>query len=164
MSFEIELNKLYKEIAQQVNDIIPVEWSNFYFNGEVKDKDGGVFFFFLPKGNEEKYLFSHFIPRVYGVDKRVYNKELHKLFELIVKLQDLFINNDQEPWFSVTLLLNDKGKLKVHFDYTNWHKSEFGPAARIKYFEYKYVSNNNEELDIDLIEKMKKFEDEVSDI
>ncbi|WP_368044762.1 immunity protein YezG family protein [Lysinibacillus sphaericus] len=29
MSFEIELNKLYKEIAQQVNDIIPVEWSNY---------------------------------------------------------------------------------------------------------------------------------------
>ncbi|KGR89577.1 antitoxin YezG family protein [Lysinibacillus sp. OL1_EC] len=164
MSFEIELNKIYKEIAQQVNDIIPVEWSNFYFNGEVKDKDGGVFFFFRPKDNEENYLFSHFIPRIYGVDKRVYNKELHKLFELIVKLQDVFINNDQELWFSVTLLLNDKGKLNVHFDYINWQKSEFGPAARIKYFEYKYVSNNKDKLDIDLIERMKKFEVKESSI
>lgn len=45
MSFEIELNKLYKEIAQQVNVIIPIEWSNFYFNGEVKDKEGEFFLF-----------------------------------------------------------------------------------------------------------------------
>lgn len=119
----------------------------------------GSFFFFRPKDKEEEYLFSHFIPKLYGVDKKIYNKELHKLFELIVKLQDVFIKNEQEPWFSVTLLLSDKGKLNVHFDYTNWHKSEFGPTARIKYFEYKYVSYNKEELDVDLIERMKKFEE-----
>ncbi|MED4978013.1 immunity protein YezG family protein, partial [Weizmannia sp. CD-2023] len=44
--------------------------------------------------------------------------------------------NDQDPWFSVTLILNDTGKLNVHFDYTNWHESGFGPTDRIKYFEY----------------------------
>ncbi|VXC56610.1 hypothetical protein BACI349Y_810017 [Bacillus sp. 349Y] len=38
MSFEIVLNKLYKEIAQQVNDMIPFEWDNFYFNDEVKEE------------------------------------------------------------------------------------------------------------------------------
>ncbi|ASN04218.1 immunity protein YezG family protein [Virgibacillus necropolis] len=158
MSFEIELNKLYNEIAQQVNDMIPIEWENFYFNGEVKEREGGVFFFFKPKG-EEQYIFSHYIPKLYSVDKRAYNKELHKLFELTVELQKVFTDNDQEPWFSVTLLVNDTGKLNVHFDYTNWHESEFSPAARIEYFMYKYGSNNKEKLDLGLIERMKEFEE-----
>lgn len=155
MSFEIELNRLYTQIAQQINDMIPTEWDSFSFNGEVKDESGGVFFFFKPK-DEEQQIYSHYIPKIYSVDKRMYNKELHRLFELSVELQKIFIENDQEPWFSVTLLVNDTGKLKVHFDYTNWHESEFGPTARIEYFEYKYL--NNKQVDLDLMERMKKFE------
>ncbi|MBY6088182.1 immunity protein YezG family protein [Priestia flexa] len=58
-----------------------------------------------------------------------------------------------------TLILNDTGKLNVHFDYTNWHESEFGPTDRIKYFEYKYISQNKEQLDFDLLERMKEFEE-----
>ena len=56
----------------------------------------------------------------------------------------------------MTLLVNAAGKLNVRFDYTNWHESEFGPTARIKYFEYKYLSNGNGQLEI--IERMKDFE------
>ncbi|MDT2046705.1 immunity protein YezG family protein [Priestia flexa] len=158
MSFENELNELYKQIAQQVNDLIPIEWSDFYFNGEVKDKEGGVFFFFTPIDSNEP-VYSHDIPDIYPIDESVHGEEMHKLFELTVKLQQVFIDNDQEPWFSVTLLLNSLGKLNVHFDYSNWHDSEFGPAARIEYFEYKYISQNKEQLDLDLIERMKKFEE-----
>ncbi|MCM3439382.1 immunity protein YezG family protein [Metabacillus halosaccharovorans] len=158
VSFELELNRLYNEIAQQVNDMIPTDWDNIYFNGEVKEGEGGVFFFFTPK-DDGKHIFSHYIPKLYSVDKRAYNKEVHKLFQLTVELQKVFADNDQEPWFSVTLLLNASGKLDVHFDYTNWFESEFGPTARIKYFEYKYLSQNNEQFDLDLIEKMKKFEE-----
>lgn len=157
MSFETELNRLYKEIAQQVNDMIPTEWDNFWFNGEVKDEEGGVFFFFKPKG-EEQHIYSHYIPKLYSVDKRAYNNELHRLFKLTVELQKVLIDNDQEPWFSVTLILDHTGKLNVHFDYTNWHESGFGPTDRIKYFEYKYINQN--EAQQDLIERMQKFEEE----
>lgn len=158
MSFEIELNELYKQIAQQVNNIIPIEWSDLYFNGEVKDKEGGVFFFFTPIDSNEP-VFSHDIPDIYPIDESVYDEELHKLFELAVKLQQVFIDNDQEPWFSVTLILNSSGKLNVKFDYTNWHDSEFGPSDRIDYFEYKYVIQNNKQYDLNLIERMRKFDE-----
>lgn len=158
MSFELDLNSLYTKIAQQVNDMIPVEWDNFYFNGEVKEKDGGVFFFFTPKG-ENQYVFSHYIPKFYSVDKRTYNKELHKLFELTGNLQQIFIDNDQEPWFSVTLIVKDESKLNVYFDYTNWLDSEFGPTDRIRYFEHKHVNKNKEQQESQLIDKMKEFEE-----
>lgn len=157
MGFESELNKLYHNIAQQVSDMIPIDWDEFYFNGEVKNQEGGVFFFFKPKG-QEQHIYSHYIPRLYNIDKRTYNKELHKLFELSVELQKVFIANDQEPWFSVTFLVNSSGKLNVYFDYTDWHDSEFGPSARIKYFEYKYLNKNKEEIDMQLIEKMEKYQ------
>lgn len=158
MSFEIELNELYKQIAQQVNAIIPIEWNDLYFNGEVKDKEGGVFFFFKPNGSHDP-IYSHDIPEMFAIDERVYDEEIHKLFELTIKLQQVFIDHDQDPWFSVTLLLQSSGNLHIHFDYTNWHDSEFGPTDRIDYFEYKYINQNNEHFDLDLIEKMKKFEE-----
>ncbi|MFX3617425.1 MAG: immunity protein YezG family protein [Sporolactobacillus sp.] len=44
-----------------------------------KFKDGGrVFFFFTSKG-EKRHAFLHSIPKSFFVDKKVYNKELHKL-------------------------------------------------------------------------------------
>ena len=157
MSFETKLNDLYKEMAQQLNDLIPTDWNHLCLNSEVKNGEGGVFFFFRPKG-EGKYVFSHYIPKLYKLDKRIYNKEIHKLFQLTVDLQKVFTDYDQDPWFSVTFLLNDTGELKVHFHYTNWHESEFGPTARIKYFEYNYVDQNKEQLD--LIQRMKEFEEQ----
>lgn len=157
MNFENELNQIYEKIVQQINNIIPIEWEKFSFNAEVKDEEGGVFFFFKPKGGKE-YIYSHYIPNLYGIDKKSYNKELHNLFNIAIELQNIFIHNNQEPWFSVTLLVNDKGKLNVHFDYTNWHESEFGPTERIKYFEYKYLNMSRKQVDINLIDKMKNFE------
>jgi hypothetical protein len=47
----------------------------------------------------------------------------------------------------------------VHFDYTNWHNSEFGPTDRIEYFEYKYVNQNKEQFDTDLMKRMAAFEE-----
>ncbi|MHC8523512.1 immunity protein YezG family protein [Rossellomorea sp. H39__3] len=98
------------------------------------------------------------MPNLYGVDNKVYSKELHRLFQLTVDLQRVFIENGQEPWFSVTLILERTGKLNVKFDYTDWHSSEFGPSDRIMYFEYKYVRQSDEPLDMRLIENMKAFE------
>ncbi|WP_160724831.1 immunity protein YezG family protein [Bacillus sp. USDA818B3_A] len=158
MSFEQKLNKLYQQIAQYIVDMIPVDWCEFYFNGEVMGKEGGVFFFFTPKAELEKAVFSHFIPKVYGVDKRLYNRELHELFKLTHELQKVFIDNNQKPWFSVTMIVNESGKLSVMFDYTNWTNSDFGPSARIKYFEYKYISQDKNGHDLELIERMKEYE------
>lgn len=159
MSFELELNNLYEKIAHHVSGMIPIEWSQFYFNGEVKDKEGGVFFFFTPIDSKDEPVYSHDIPDLYKINERVYDDEIHKLFELTVELQQVFIDNDQEPWFSVTLLVNESGKMNVHFDYTNWHDSEFGPTARIEYFEYKYLNQNKENLDLELMKKMNEFKE-----
>ena len=158
MSFELQLNNLYEQIAQHVNEMIPVEWSEIYFNGEVKGNEGGVYFFFIPVDSQKEVVYSHDIPDLYNVSEKSYDQEIHKLFELTSKVQQVFIENDQEPWSSVAFILNASGKLNVHFDYTNWHNSEFGPTDRIEYFEYKYVNQNKEQFDTDLMKRMAAFE------
>ena len=140
MSFENELNKLYRKIAEKINDMIPVEWEEFYFNGEVKDGEGGVYFFYTTLDEKQEYKYSHYIPRMYNVDRKIYNQFLHELFDLTVQLQQVFIDNQQEAWFSVTMIVNGEGKLTVRFSYVNWNDSEFGPSDRIEYFEYKYLN------------------------
>lgn len=157
MSFEKELNKLYQQIAQHVNDMIPIKWTNFYFNGEVKDVDGGVFFFFTPKGDNEEAIYSHYIPKLYNLEKRLYAKALHELFVLTVQLQKVFIDHDQDPWFSVTLIVDEERKLKVNYDYIDWSETEFGPSVRLKYFQYKYLNKLPKD-EKELFEKMNEYE------
>ncbi|MED3897470.1 DUF600 family protein [Priestia aryabhattai] len=159
-SFENELQTLYRKLTQKISDMIPVEWSSFYFNGEVKDGEGGVYFFYKVVGEENEYQYSHLIPRTYQVEKKAYNHSLHELFHLTVQLQNVFMENQQEPWYSVTMIVNDETKLKVHFSYINWNDSLFGPSARIKYFEYKYLSRElADEKDKEQMMKMKRYEE-----
>ncbi|MBF7154400.1 immunity protein YezG family protein [Bacillus albus] len=163
MSFENELNKLYRKIAEKINDMIPVEWEEFYFNGEVKDGEGGVYFFYTTLDEKQEYKYSHYIPRMYNVDRKIYNQFLHELFDLTVQLQQVFIDNQQEAWFSVTMIVNGEGKLTVRFSYVNWNDSEFGSSDRIEYFEYKYLNRElTDEIDKELMARMKKYEEERS--
>ncbi|WP_242214099.1 immunity protein YezG family protein [Bacillus cereus group sp. BfR-BA-01383] len=163
MSFENELNKIYRKIAEKINDMIPVEWEEFYFNGEVKDREGGVYFFYTTVDEKQEYKYSHYIPRMYNVDRRIYNQFLHELFDLTVQLQQVFIDNQQEAWFSVTMIVNGEGELTVRFSYVNWNDSEFGPSDRIEYFEYKYLNRElTDEIDKELMARMKKYEEERS--
>lgn len=39
------MNVLYRKIAETINELIPEDWEEFYFNGEVENGEGGVFFF-----------------------------------------------------------------------------------------------------------------------
>ncbi|MCF6796548.1 DUF600 family protein [Priestia megaterium] len=63
------------------------------------------------------------MPRTYQVEKKAYNHSLHELFHLTVQLHNVFMENEQEPWYSVTMIVNDKTNLKVHFSYVNWNDS-----------------------------------------
>ncbi|MBC1891426.1 immunity protein YezG family protein [Listeria booriae] len=158
MEFEKKLNTIYQKIAQKISDMIPDSWEKFYFNGEVKDGDGGVYFFFQVDSLGEN-IYSHYIPKIYGIEKSEYNKSLHDLFLLTKELQQVFIDNNQEAWFSVNMIVSSEGKLKVHFDYTDWTKTEYGPSTRVEYFLYKFAQVlPSNEADLAKLREMEKYE------
>lgn len=154
------MNELYRTIAETIDKMIPVKWDDFYFNGEVENGEGGVFFFFKPE-NASEYVYSLDIPNRYNVNSDEYNQLETKLFEVTNDLKNLFLENGQEPWFSITMKLTFEGKLNIKYDYTKWEKSKFGPSDRLEYWESKYLNHiPQDENDRIKIEKMKEFEEE----
>jgi len=157
---EQKMNQLYRTIAEIIDQMIPTKWDDFYFNGEVENGEGGVYFFFKPE-NESGYIYSLDIPNVYNVNPHEYTHLETKLFATANDLKNLFLENEQEPWYSITMKLTSAGKLNIEYDYTKWGKSNFGPSDRLEYWESKYLKHiPKDEIDRIKIEKMKEFEGE----
>lgn len=155
---EQQMNDLYREMAETINELIPEDWEDFYFNGEVEDGEGGVFFFFKPK-NKHDYIYCRDILKKYHINSEVYKKSMRKLLKVTNDLKNVFLENGQEPWFSVTMKLTSEGKLNIEYDYTKWGESNFGPSDRLEYWESKYLNNiPQDESDRIKIDKMKEFE------
>lgn len=138
MVFEKNLNEKYVEIAKQVSSMIPVEWQEFYLYGEAKDGSGETYFYFKEL-NSDNFIYSEEIYELYGIDEKVFDSGSYKLFQLIGELKQIFIEDDQEPWFSIMMYVDEKFKLQIEFDYINWLESDFGPVARTKYFAHHYL-------------------------
>ncbi|HDR7619421.1 TPA: DUF600 family protein, partial [Bacillus mycoides] len=50
---EKEMNKLYREIAETVNEMIPEEWEKFYFYAQISETGGGTYFFYNTPENRK---------------------------------------------------------------------------------------------------------------
>lgn len=125
----------------------------------MKNGEGGVFFFFNVEANLEDFIYSHDIPEIYNLDEEQYYQENHKLLELVNKLQQKFVENGPDAWESIVMIVNEDRKLEIHFNYTNWNESEFGPSKRISFFEYKYLNRKpKNEKEEDIFSRMEKFE------
>ena len=47
MGFEENLNKMYQEIANKINEMIPVEWERVYTMAYIDEGGGEVFFNYI---------------------------------------------------------------------------------------------------------------------
>lgn len=155
---EEKMNDLYREIAEIINELIPEDWEDFYFNSEVGNGEGGVFFFFKPTSKHD-YVYCRDILKKYNINSDIYNELMRNLLKVTNSLKNLFLENGQEPWFSITMKLTSEGKLNIEYDYTKWRESSFGPSDRLEYWESKYLNNiPQDESDRIKIDKMKEFE------
>ncbi|MFK7680510.1 MULTISPECIES: immunity protein YezG family protein [Priestia] len=136
---ENEMKQLHKEIAETVNKMIPEEWGKFYFYAQISETGGGTYFFYNTLDNESNYKYSLEIPYEYDIDKEFYKMKDRALFELSNRLRSVFKDNQQELWYSFTLSVNSDGKLKVHYDYTNWFDTDYSFDDQLVIWEYKYL-------------------------
>lgn len=133
------MKQLHKEIAETVNKMIPEEWGKFYFYAQISETGGGTYFFYNTLDNESNYKYSLEIPYEYDIDKEFYKMKDRALFELSNRLRSVFKDNQQELWYSFTLSVNSGGKLKVHYDYTNWFDTDYSFDDQLVIWEYKYL-------------------------
>ncbi|AWC30837.1 MULTISPECIES: immunity protein YezG family protein [Bacillus cereus group] len=136
---EKEMNQIYREIAETVNEMIPEEWRKFYFYAQISETGGGTYFFYNTLEDEQSYKYSLEIPYEYEIDKEYYKLKDRTLFELSDKLRKVFKDNQQELWYSFTLSLDSNGKLNVHYDYTNWFDTDYSFDDQLVIWEHKYL-------------------------
>ena len=136
MVFEEEVSKLYNEIANKINEMIPAEWEQVYTMAYIDEEGGEVFFNYTKLNSDELHYYTD-IPKDYNVSEKIFSKLSFTLYKLFKKLRELFRDSNQEPWTSCEFDFNNEGKLNVSFDYIDWKNSEFGPLAKENYYEYK---------------------------
>lgn len=143
---EKEMNDLYKEIAETINQMIPEDWEKFYFYAQISETGGRTYFFYNTTDQLNRFNYSAEIPFNFKIDRDNFNKNKRYLFELAGKIRDVFNKNDQELWYSFTMSLERSGKLNVHFDYTDWFKTDYGFTDQLVIWKYKYlgIKSDNE--------------------
>ena len=136
---EEQLDVLYREIAEKVNDMIPEEWNQFYYYGQVSDTGGRVYFFYKSEQHGD-FVYSLDIPKLFEINEKKFRNDENELFLLSEKIRNVFIENQQELWFSFTIFLDDKGKFVMSYDYTNWFNTEYTVSKRQAIWKYKYLN------------------------
>jgi len=151
---EKEMNKLYREIAETVNEMIPEEWEKFYFYAQISESGGGTYFFYNTPESKQSFHYSVKIPFNYAINKEEFKKNKRKLFALSDELRNIFKENQQELWYSFTLSLESNGKFKMHYDYTNWFNTEYSFSDQMIIWKNKYLGEvPDDEHDKKLIDK-----------
>lgn len=137
---EIQVQNIYRKIAETINNMIPEEWYEFYFYAQVSDNGGGTYFFYNTIDEMKIFKYSLKIPYNFEVNRDKFKDYKKSLYELSEELRNSFKDNDQEPWYSFTLYLNREGKFKVSYDYTDWFKTSYSFSDQLVIWKHKYLN------------------------
>lgn len=136
---ERQMNQMYPVIAEDILGMIPDgNWYEIYLYAEILDSSREVFFYFNTYENED-FIYSHDIPAKYNVSEKTYDSLLLELQTNFHDLRQIFIDNDQEPWTNLTLILKYPGKMKINYDYEAVINSVISPTQRQMVFEYQHL-------------------------
>ncbi|TYQ14662.1 UNVERIFIED_CONTAM: uncharacterized protein (TIGR01741 family) [Acetivibrio alkalicellulosi] len=133
---EEKLNEIYGKIAETLNETIPEEWDKVYVYGEILEDVQKGFFNYYPKSSNLS-VYSHDIPNLFEVSKDEYRKMWNQLLEDLEELWCEFKNNGQEQWTNLTFILENNGKFKIDYDYTDL--SDADDSERHLIWNYKYL-------------------------
>ncbi|MBD6779954.1 TIGR01741 family protein [Staphylococcus aureus] len=136
MNFKEKLSEMYNKIANEINEMIPVEWEKVYVIAYVDDGGGQVIFYYTKPRNDELYYYSSIVED-YNVLEEIFDDLWMELYRSFKKLRNIFKEESLEPWTSCEFDFTRDGKLNVVFDYVDWMNSEFGPIAKENYYMYK---------------------------
>ncbi|KJR70638.1 TIGR01741 family protein [Bacillus velezensis] len=127
---------LYQLISQNLNDIIPCEWTKIYLYAEVLDDSTMVLFHFRTPENNQ-IIYSQDIPSHYNVSKDIFKTLLRELRELFEELRTEHRNNNNDVWTNLTLTLDSSGEFQLDYNYDDILASELYGYERIAIWEYK---------------------------
>lgn len=134
---EKELAELYNKLANQIADMVPAEWDNINFLGEVeKGRLSWSSVFYFTDIEKDIKVESNDIPSTYNVSEDIYIELLLELNKILLEIYDCFIGNGQEPWEQLSLYFNRDGKFEIEFFYDVVNEQDSGQVARETIWAY----------------------------
>lgn len=128
---ENQLAKIYQDIAQKINAMIPTVWDEFYYLGEVEEgKASWSSAFYYVESNTNTIVDGNDIPTKYNVSQQIYDELLSELSGLLLKLYKCFEDNEQTLWEQVSLTVSSSGKFNVDFFYEVINEDDGGQLQR----------------------------------
>lgn len=126
---EERLEELYRKLARHAASMIPVEWEEFHYLGEVepgKRSYSSVLYFRDAKSGEFEQ--SNQIPKRCQVPESDYLARRMDLNSILLEICQCFADNEQKLWEQLSLSVDRSGKLNLHYDVMG--PSDGGQLAR----------------------------------
>ncbi|WP_191566307.1 antitoxin YezG family protein [Metabacillus idriensis] len=130
------LENLYTKIAQKAIEMIPDEWTIVYLYGEIVEDVGKVYFYYYPI-NSDVPVYFYDIPEKFDINEEQFDLLWNELLDGLQNLWEEFNNFNQETWTNLTLVFDNKGDFKIHYDYEDLSDADDNERSII--WEYKYL-------------------------
>ncbi len=130
------IEAIYQKVANKLNEMIPESWDKVYLYAEPNDGVSSVSFYYSPQGKNQ-FEFSTEIVSKFAINKNDFYYYEYQLCELFEELQNEFRINNQEVWTNLTYIMDENGKYKVDYDYSDL--SDTDDYERQIIWEYKYM-------------------------
>lgn len=105
----------YGEIANKLDEMIPVEWKKIVMQAIDFGTSATVYFYFYTK--DDQLHDGGAIPNEYNVDQTIYNNFVSELIDINSNFREEFVKANIDPWESMTFILNEDWSFKVDFEY-----------------------------------------------
>ncbi|SDD76486.1 conserved hypothetical protein [Bhargavaea beijingensis] len=127
---------LYTYIANTVLEMIPGKWDWIKLYAEYWDGYYKCYFYYSPAGSGE-HVYSLDIPNQYEVSQETFDRLDEQLYGYIKALWNEFKNQGETAWTNLTLSLQNDGKMKIDYDYSDL--SDLNPLEKRKCWESNYL-------------------------
>ena len=134
------MEELYQQIGNTLNNMIPEEWDKLYAYAEISEFYTSVYFYYYPI-NKKNPVYSLDIEKKFIVDRKIYRDNEDELDEYFEELWAEFKNQNQEQWTNLTFILESIGKMKIEYGYEDL--SEASPVETKNKWMKKYLGTDN---------------------
>jgi hypothetical protein len=113
---------LYSELAEKLNEIIPVVWDKIYFRSEVEIGAVELTYWFIDSRTKE--IVQNFdMSSKYGIDRKSEKIAFSEMTYIIENLHKTLNEEGNQPFTVFTFILDNEGRFKVKYDYINLEES-----------------------------------------
>ena len=126
----------YKQIANSVNNIIPVKWERIALYAEMGESSVMTFFYFYDC-DKKSYIQGGDLYDNYSISRTDYRSFVVSLSKQIRALHDDILQNTGDDWTQMTFLLQKVGKFNVEFGYEDLNETT--EMERRKVWKDKYL-------------------------